>query len=111
MTIKIVNYKYHPKGRAAGYCVQRKYSPLGSPFPVKPWGPYERGETIPLYEEWLYRKYYVERDTKIVFTINKLYRQWLRDGELILVCGCKPLDCHADVIAKLLTEIFIDKLI
>ena len=110
MQIKVVNHKYEPKGRAAGYCIQRKYSPLGSPFPVEPWGPYKRGESIPLYEEWLYRKYYEEKDIKIVFIINKLYRKWLREGELVLVCGCKPKACHGDVIARLLTEILIDSL-
>lgn len=110
MRILILNHKYEPMGKAAGYCIMRGHSPLANPYPVKPWGPYERGETLPLYDQWLRNKYYVERDIQVVFIINKLYREWVRTGELRLVCCCKPLACHGDIIANLLTEILIDNL-
>lgn len=108
--IVVLNYKYNKLGKQAGYNIMRGYSALANPYKVKPWGPYERGETLDLYKDWLYNKYYQEKDSEIIREINLLLNKYIKEKEIKLVCACTPAPCHGDVISKLIYELCITHL-
>lgn len=96
--ITVVNKRATSKGEYIG-----RPSPLGNPFKIKSaGGPYERGETIPLYERWL-RDKIAAKDPAVCAEMNRLYKLAKR-GDLQLVCWCAPLACHGDVVKKILDE-------
>lgn len=76
---------------------------LANPFKVKPYGPYERGETLALYEAYL-REKIAEKNEPVCRALNTL---WLaaNAGEIELECFCAPLGCHGDVVVKVLDEV------
>ena len=71
-----------------------KHSPLANPFKIAP--SMSREESIRLYSEWLRRKL-AARDEAVVNEMNRLYAL-AKTGDLELVCYCKPLACHGDII-------------
>jgi len=81
----------------------RKGSVLGIPRPAKPRKCavcdvyHERGETIPLYKQWLWTQMQDENGA----VMQELRRiAWLvQAGEDVqLGCWCKPAACHGDVV-------------
>lgn len=82
-------------------------SALGNPFKVKPYGPHERGTTLPLYEDHL-RGRLAQKHRPTCDEMNRLYaraRKAQAEGsELLLMCFCAPKPCHADVVKKVLDE-------
>lgn len=77
-------------------------SPLGNPFKVKPWGPYERGETLNLYRDWLLNE--LPTNQRVKNALNDIWWR-VKQGERVrLMCFCKPAACHGDVIAELVRE-------
>lgn len=83
-------------------------SPLGNPFAIGRDG--TRGQVIEQYDTWLTEQiatftcHGVESDA-----VKEMNRLWLlanaNDG-LILVCWCKPKDCHGDVVKRYLDYAF-----
>jgi hypothetical protein len=94
--INILNYKREPNGKASGESVMRGDSPLANPYRVKPWGEYERGETLPLYKEWL--EYNYLNDPIVYNEVHRLYDKWRKESSLSLVCCCWPLACHTEIL-------------
>lgn len=76
---------------------------LANPFKVKPYGKYERGETLGLYEAYLKEKI-AEKNQAVCLALNTL---WIaaKAGEVELECFCAPQGCHGDVVVKLLGEV------
>ena len=71
-------------------------SVLGNPFPMHTES--SRTEVIEKYRKWLWAK--IKRNNaRVMAELNRL--QAIADnGDLVLVCWCAPLPCHADVIKK-----------
>ena len=108
MEISILNYKYEKLGKASGYNIMRGYSSLANPYKVKPWGPYERGETLELYRDWLYNKYYIEKDQEVIKEIDSLRQKLIKERKIKLVCACFPAKCHGEIIKNLLFQLVAD---
>lgn len=85
-------------------------SPLGNPFDwtgskheqVKYQVP-DRDTAIKYYEEYL-REGIKNKDKEICGALNNLWKTLKSAGELNLICFCKPLNCHGDVIERILEE-------
>ena len=76
---------------------------LANPFKVEPHGPYERGEALLCYRDYLQEKIAV-KDADVCGALNTL---WLaaKRGDVELECFCKPLPCHADVIIEIVETV------
>ncbi len=84
-------------------------SVLGNPFShVHGCGKFPvdcREDAIRAYEDWLLNK--LQNQTEPYYTeFNRLQQKYIAEGHLTLKCWCKPLPCHADVIAKFITHGF-----
>lgn len=74
---------------------------LGNPYVIGKNG--TREEVIKKYEEWL-REQIKDKNTPQYKFMSMLVRQY-RDGKDIhLICWCKPLACHGDIIKELVEE-------
>jgi hypothetical protein len=76
-----------------------KGSPLGNPFKVKPYGPYERDESVfVMYRRWLWK----EMQNLNSEAIKELLRlkKLAETGPLNLACWCAPEACHGSVVKK-----------
>ena len=73
---------------------------LANPFKVKPWGTYERGESISHYEAWLEQKLKT-RDPEVCTALNDIWRA-AKQYEVGLECFCAPLPCHGAVVKKVI---------
>jgi len=74
-------------------------SPLGNPYRLKPYGPYNRGETINLYRAWLteiWNKGGKNEQLNELFRLAEIERN---TNSLTLICWCAPKPCHGNVIA------------
>lgn len=72
-------------------------SPLGNPFKVKHSD--ERAECIERYKDWLCLKIF-KKDPEIRQQLNTIVKKHL-EGNVNLMCWCKPMACHADFIKKI----------
>lgn len=100
--IEVVN-KYHLSEEEQRECIYiGRGSPLGNPFKVKPWGPYERGETLGLYRGWLLHEAKTNPDVKRA--LNDIWRRAKNGEKVRLLCFCKPRACHGDVIAEVVAS-------
>lgn len=80
---------------------------LGNPFshiPNKGKFPVDtREDAIRAYEDWIKEK--LENKIDPYYTeFNRLISIFRDTGELHLICWCKPLPCHGDVLKKLINE-------
>lgn len=94
--ITVVNYKHYD---GQGYNIMRwgfrgSKSRLGNPFRASVYG---REKCIDLYREWLRQKW-VEGGVEKQELLKLV--EIARGGDLVLVCCCKPLACHGDVIKE-----------
>ena len=87
--IKVVNKKFY-KGR--GEYIGRP-SVLGNPFKIVPGE--GREEMIEKYRIWLWEE--IKKKGKVYRELMRL-AELAKIGDLILICWCKPLACHGDVI-------------
>lgn len=72
-------------------------SPLGNPYRVKPFGPYERDESVfTLYKQWLWREMR-KADSPALKELLRL-KQLAETGPLNIACWCAPLSCHGEII-------------
>jgi len=79
--------------KGPGVYVARPF-PLGNPFRIGIDGP--REQVIEKYRHWLREQWRTGGAVKN--ELLRLAEKYQRNGELVLVCYCAPLPCHADVI-------------
>jgi len=84
MSVKVVHCKQAPYDVYIG-----RPSKWGNPFKVGP--NCSRAESIAKYEDW------IRSQPELMADIMEL------DGKT-LGCWCKPLDCHGDILARLVEE-------
>lgn len=83
-------------------------SPLGNPFShikttVPTFRVLTREEAIINYREWLAERV-AKGDFKVMQALSELVLVHAKYRQLDLVCWCHPRPCHANVIAKYLSE-------
>lgn len=83
-----------------GYYVGRP-TPLGNPYHIGRCG--SRRDVIAIYAVWLDEQ--LRRMTPAREMFKMLLLDYMRTGELKLICYCAPLACHADVIADRIRQI------
>jgi hypothetical protein len=102
--IKVLN-KHHghkPDGDRRYYI--GRGSPLGNPFPSP--GPMYRNAVINKFEWWL-KEMIKKNDPKVCAALNHIAER-AQTGGIDLICYCKPLNCHGDVIKRVVTEALLD---
>jgi hypothetical protein len=96
--IAVVNRKNHEPTDLDVYV--GRGSPLGNPFRIN--FRTTREEAIEKYETELQIKI-KNKDKVICNELNRIYRA-AKVGDVNLVCYCKPENCHADFIKRLIEE-------
>jgi hypothetical protein len=77
-------------------------SALGNPFPMKDKNDMiERVGVIAEYRNWLWKKI-KGKDAKVIKALKELIELEREHGKVYLMCWCKPLPCHADVLVNAL---------
>jgi len=104
INITVLNkYKMH-KGTAGIYI--GRGSPLGNPFVIGKHG--TRKEVIEAYRGYL--KENIDNDTpSIINALNDLAEAASTDEGVNLICFCKPVSCHGDVIKEFIEEALKEK--
>src|SRR5215510_11077505 len=87
--IRIENKKTY---RGDGVYIGRP-SLLGNPFRIGENG--TRAEVISLYRAWLWRQIKLRGD---VYEELKRLAARAKNGDLVLICWCKPANCHGDIL-------------
>jgi len=96
--IKVVNKNSHEPTDFDIYV--GRGSPLGNPIRIN--HRTSREEAISGYKNYLKDK--IDKKDKIIcIELNKIYKA-AKNGDVNLVCFCKPEDCHADFIKMLVEE-------
>lgn len=73
-------------------------SPLGNPWAIGRDG--TREEVIANYKDWLHHTMeYAPQDNVVRKEMYRLWDMAIANEGLVIVCWCKPQDCHGDVIA------------
>lgn len=72
---------------------------LGEPYADGRPGTYQRGEAVIDHEKW-FRAEMANPDSKVRAEVIKLAERVASGEKLALICYCKPLACHGDVLAK-----------
>ena len=94
MNIHVVNRNAGVKGIS----VMRGKSALANPYCIRVDG--DRAQVIAKYRAWLWLE--MKNPSSNVSMELKRLLNIARKGSLVLVCCCKPLDCHGDVIRNCL---------
>jgi len=101
MEIEVVNRKTHTSyGKHAHYEYVGRPTILSNNFRIGIDG--NRQQIIEKYRDWLLDAYKSDPDVQI--EISKLL-EIASLKKLVLMCWCKPNDCHADVIKELLEKL------
>ena len=80
----------------------RKGSPLGNPFKVKPFGPYERDESVLVhYRAWLWKE--MQDRSEAVYAELIRLASIAKIAPLALSCWCAPQTCHGDIVKNAIT--------
>jgi hypothetical protein len=87
--MNVVNKRTHEPGPNDVYI--GRPSPLGNPYRLS--RPDDRAAVIAAYRTWL-REQVRQRDPEVMRALRALTEQ------SVLVCWCKPLVCHGDVIVE-----------
>ena len=105
-----INREDHSSSEYDWYCGRSKNgNVLGNPFTHN--GKHSslaklsfktRDEAIAAYEK--YFDYMYGRDETFTNEIDKMYAAYKEGHDIYLGCFCKPLPCHADIIAKKLQK-------
>ena len=107
--IVVVNKRNHTtplsrRTKSVDYYIGRP-SPLGNPFRV---GEYSREESLELYDKWLEEK--INQGDRVILTALAHLAKLSQQGIIVnLVCWCKPLPCHGDIIKRILEEIIANE--
>lgn len=106
--IKVVNkYKHEPSNNDVYI---GRGSPLGNPFTGSKkventkaaFQCSSREEAIEKYEKYLRLAIY-ENESYICNEMNRIWKM-AKNGDVNLVCFCKPKPCHGDIIKKIIEE-------
>lgn len=97
--IEILN-KHHLKECDPTHIYIGRGSPLGNPYPVKE---YSRETAIALYGPWLKRQLF-DKNEAVIDALDDIANRVMAGETVKLLCFCKPLHCHGDVIKKLVCE-------
>jgi hypothetical protein len=81
--------------RDRGISVARP-TPLGNPFEIGK--PYERVEAIARYRDWIPAE--LDRNPKARKQLDRIIEA-ARASDVVLLCWCAPLPCHAEIVAEL----------
>ncbi len=73
-------------------------SPLGNPFVIGTDG--DRAEVVNKYRKWIIAELHDSPEGRPAQEFRRLQAIYETTGELTLVCWCKPLACHGDVISE-----------
>ena len=101
--IRVVNKKtWTGKGHYIG-----RPTALGNPFSHLPRSHADikvatRDESISRYRGWLLEQ--LDSDNPASRMFLDLLREYEETGELTLICWCKPLSCHGDILAEFIRE-------
>lgn len=96
LPIKIGNKHHKNKGEYIG-----RGSPLGNPFIIGKHG--TREEVIEKYSVYL-KDQIVKRNAEIINELKRIYILSTTQN-VVLLCFCKPLPCHGQVIIDVLNEL------
>jgi hypothetical protein len=99
MSITIVNKHKSDEGIYVG-----RPTALGNPFTVKEFG---KGNCINKYEERLWAC--MATDNPVRRGIVALTDRYVADGALTLACWCAPAPCHAEVIARMIEWLIVQR--
>jgi len=108
LTVRIVNKKTN---KQEGFYIGRG-SPVGNPFSFSK-SKYEttyvgdRDTSIIEYEKYILEK--MKYNNSISNFINECCIELLSKNIIILICFCKPLPCHGDVLAEIILNTAIDR--
>lgn len=86
------------KGRRGPGTYIGRPSPLGNPYAIS--SERKRGVVIWLYQQWLNRALYQNRDPKVRSALARIFWK-ARHERVVLRCWCAPLACHGDVIVRM----------
>lgn len=100
--IKIVNKRH---GTPPGSVYVGRPSLLGNPFRIGVDG--NRSEVIEKYRSWLELQL-DDPESEVSIQFNCLVTSVLKGKDLILVCWCAPLQCHAEVIKEQIEATILD---
>ena len=89
--------KYHG---AKGINIMRG-SVFGNPYRLQ--DGYSREESIRLYRKWLREQY--RKKTRVYGALLKLSERVASGEDVVLVCCCKPKDCHGDILKEAIEKI------
>jgi len=105
--ISVLN-KHQIKNKSTGIYIGRG-SVLGNPFThleldgtLAQYKCKSRDEALSNYETYLKQKI-SEKDLKICEELNKIFLLAI-NGDVNLICFCKPKSCHGDIIKKIIEE-------
>ncbi len=99
LTIEVINkHKTNITGPTVVNIMYTHGSPVGNPFYKLP-----RKQSISKFEEW-FNGGLTNRNSAVSIEMERLRKLLIECGTLYLVCVCKPLPCHGDVIKKSLLE-------
>ena len=76
---------------------------IGNPFKLEE---YPRWKSLKLYREWLWRKIN-DKNSNVLEHLHRLARVAITN-DLYLVCCCKPLPCHGDIVKSALEWLIDD---
>lgn len=82
-------------------------SVLGNPFTIGKDG--DRKEVVEKYRKWLWKE--IQEKGEVYQELVKIGKQVKEGNEIKLVCWCKPLDCHGDVVKKCIEWMMKEKLV
>lgn len=114
MAITVANRRDVPTLRVAGdaeaglagggptYVYVGRPSPLGNPFRIGRDG--GRDQVIALFAHWFDLQRSVFADGVVARELARL-TDLARAGDLVLVCHCAPLDCHARIIKEVIEAV------
>jgi hypothetical protein len=92
--INVVNKRvWKGDGIYVGRPRRGQVSPLGNPFPLSK---YSREESIARFRVWLWDRI-CAKDRKILQALWEIVSA-TEAGDVNLICWCKPLACHGDVV-------------
>jgi hypothetical protein len=78
-------------------------SALGNPFAIGVHG--DRDEVIARYRLWLTERLERRDRPKVLRCVAELVREARTGKDVVLICWCAPLPCHADIVAEFVGRI------
>lgn len=93
----------HTAGPASGEYIGRGTA-LGNPFGADTYG---RRQAIKMYRDMCIEAVNTQPQSDLVLALKDVARRHNAGEEVLLLCSCKPKDCHGDVIVELIEEGYV----